>query len=323
MRSIAGILLFAVSCIAAPLALAQQQYPVKPIRLIVPYTAGGGIDFVGRPVMQKLSERLGRSILFENRPGGGATIGTAAAARAEPDGYTLLITLSQFTIASAIMPNAPYDPINDFQPITQLLSSALVLVVHPSVPVKSVRELIRLAKSRPGEINYGSNGPGNNNHLGMELLKRMAGIDMVHVPYKGGGPAQAALFSGEISAIFLPASFGVETIRAGKARALAVSTSKRNVALPGVPTVAEAGVAGFEVDGWWGMFAPRGTSRAIVDRLQSELSQVLHAPQMKEFLAARGADPVGSTPEQFAAFLARDVAKWKKLVIEADLRIDQ
>ncbi|MCI3950707.1 MAG: tripartite tricarboxylate transporter substrate binding protein [Burkholderiales bacterium] len=323
MRRMIPILLFAVSCLAAPAASAQQQYPVKPIRLIVPYTAGGGIDFVGRPIMQKLSERLGRSIIFDNRPGGGATIGTAAAARAEPDGYTLLITLSQFTIASAIMPNAPYDPIKDFHPISQLMSSSLVLVVHPSVPATSVRELILLAKAKPGEINYGSNGPGNNNHLGMELLKRMAGIDMVHVPYKGGGPAQTALLSGEISVMFLPASFGVETIKAGKARALAVSTSTRNVALPGVPTVAEAGVPGFEVDGWWGLFAPQGTPRAIIDRLQHDLSQVMHEPKMKAFLAARGAVPVGSTPEQFAAFVARDLAKWKKLVMEAGLQVNQ
>jgi tripartite-type tricarboxylate transporter receptor subunit TctC len=297
-----------------------QSYPVKPIRIVAPFPAGGGTDLFARAVAQKLTTVFGQQTVVDNRSGAGGMIGSELAARAAPDGYTLLVTSSSTHSINPHLTRKPlYDPLRDFAPVINIASAPNVLVVHPSVPARTVKDLIALAKARPGAINYASNGSGTLSHLTGELFKLQTGINMVHIPYKGGPPAVIDLVAGQVSALFaaLPTVFG--QVRAGKLRALAVSGAKRAATVPDVPTVAET-VPGFESVQWWAMFAPAGTPAEVVDRLNSEVAKIIADADVKTRFAAEGAEPAGGSPRDLAAFLKADYEKWGKVVKETGVR---
>jgi tripartite-type tricarboxylate transporter receptor subunit TctC len=297
-------------------------YPAKPIRLIVPFAPGGGADIVARALGQKLTDDYRQPIVVDNRGGGTTVPPTEAVARAAPDGYTLLMATSAHVINPSFCAKLPYDTVRDFAPVTQVTSQAYLLGVYPGVPAKSVKELIALAKAKPGQLNYGSGGNGNATHLGAELLKDMAGIDVVHVPYKGGGPALIALMSGEVAMLFSNVSFTLPQVKAGKVRALGVSSTKRSPVVPDLPSVAEAGVPGFEVTSWYGVLAPAKTPRPIVTSLRDEIVRALNAPDMKARLAADANEVVGSTPEAFGAYIAAEIPKWARIVKKSGARME-
>jgi tripartite-type tricarboxylate transporter receptor subunit TctC len=296
------------------------QYPSKPVRFIVPSSAGGGTDIVARAIAQKLSEALGQQFVVENKPGAGQMIGLEAAARAPADGHTLVMSASTLAINPVMYRKVPYDPVRDFAPITQAASLPNVLVVHPSLPVKSVAELIALAKREPGRIAYASAGIGTSPQMSVELLKSLAGIDMLHVPYKGTGPGVVDLLAGQVGVMAPNVLTALPHIKAGRLRALAVTSARRSEVLPDVPTVAETGVAGYESVQWYGVLAPAGTPRDIVQRLHAEISRALHAKDVRERLAADGAEPVGSSPEEFAAFIRAEIAKWARVAKAAGIQ---
>ncbi len=299
-----------------------QGYPARPIRLIVAYASGGGADFVGRTVARKLSEAWSHPVIVENRPGGGSNIGAELVARSAPDGYTLLLATPANTVNMTLYEKRPYDIVKDFAPVAQISTAPNLLVVHPSLPARSVRELIALAKSRPGELNFASGGVGSSNHLSGELFKFMAGIDIVHVPYKGGSGAVTDLLAGLISMYFATPPSSIPFVRSGKLRALAVTGAQRSAAAPDVPTVAESGLPGFENSSWHGVLAPYGTPQAIIGKLGSELVRIGHMPEVKAQLAAQGGDVITSSPAEFASFIERDVAKYAKLLKAAGIRAD-
>jgi tripartite-type tricarboxylate transporter receptor subunit TctC len=314
-------LLFAVPLLAqTPSTSSGRAYPSKPVRFIVPSSAGGGTDIIARAIAQKLSEALGRQFVVENKPGAGQMIGIEAAARSPADGHTILMAASTLAINPVMYKKVPYDPLRDFAPITQAASLPNVLVVHPSVPVKSVAELIALAKAKPGQIAYASAGVGTSPQMSMELLKSLAGIDMLHVPYKGTTPGVVDLLAGQVSVMAPNVLTALPHIKAGKLRALAVTSGKRSEALPEVPTIAEAGVPGYESVQWYGVLAPAGTPREIVGRLHAEIAKALRAGDVRERLAADGAEPVGSSPEEFGAFIRAEIAKWAKVAKAAGIR---
>ena len=301
----------------------SQAYPNRPIRAIVPIAPGGGTDTTGRLVTTKLSEALGQQIVVDNRAGGGGTIGASIVAKARPDGYTLLFgSISTHGVNPAMYKNLPYDHIKDFAPVSLIGTVPNVLVVHPSLPVKSVSDLINYAKANPGKINYGSAGIGSPPHLSMELLKSMAGINLLHVPYKGAGPALAELLGGQVQVMCTSLAGQLPHIKAGRVRGLAVTTTKRNLQLPDVPTMIEAGVPGYEVTIWYAVFTPAGVPKTIIARLNSELVKLLNAPDMKERMAQIGVDPAPSTPEELAAFVRSETAKWTKTVQEAGVKLE-
>ena len=301
---------------------AEVSYPNRTIRMIVPFAAGGGTDVTARIVSQKLGESLGASVVVDNRAGGGAMIGTETVARAAPDGYTLITVASEHAINPSLQPKVPYDAIRDFVPISQLVSGQYFVTLHPAVPAKSVKELIALAKRRPGEIIYGSTGNGSATHLAGVLFQLLSGTQFTHVPYKGGGPASTALLGGEIALVFNATSTVMSHVKSGALRAVAVTGGKRLLQLPEIPTVAEAGLAGFEVTGWYLVLAPAGTPREIVEKLSGEISRVVRQPAVLERLAALGTEPVGSTPEQTAAFLRKEIDKWTRVVKASGARPD-
>ncbi len=297
-----------------------QSYPSKPVRVIVPFPPAGGTDLFARAVAQKLFAVLGQQVVVDNRSGAGGMIGSELVARAVPDGYTLLITSSSTHSINPHLARKPlYDPLRDFAPVIVIASAPNVLVVHPSLPVRTVKELIALAKTRPGQINYASNGSGTLSHLTGELFKLQAGINIVHIPYKGGPPAMIDLMAGQVSALFaaFPTVFG--QVRAGKLRALAVSGAKRASAAPDLPTVADT-LPGFESSQWWGMFAPAATPTGIVGRLNAEIEKFLGDADVRERFSADGAEPVGGSPLDFAAYLKADYEKWGKVVKETGIR---
>ena len=312
---------------AAPRAYAQRAagsagaYPSKPIRIIVPFAPGGPNDLLARMVGQKLTERWGQQVLADNRPGGGTVVGTEIAARAPADGYTLLMVSLAIALNATLKKSLPYDTLTGFAPVVRLVASPNLLVTHPSLPVASVPDLIRLAKAKPGEIAYASGGPGGATHLGGELLNLMTGVKMTHVPYKGASPATVALLGGEVSWMFVSVLPSLPHVRAGKMRALAVSGSRRSPALPDVPAVAET-IRGFEATSWFGLFAPAGTPRDIVEKLNAEIVNVLGMPEVREHLQREGAEPVGDTPNQFDAFFRSEIAKWSKVVRQAGIQGD-
>ena len=292
-----------------------QNYPSKPVRIVAPYAAGGTLDVVARMIGQKLGESWGQQFIVDNRAGAGGNIGTDIVAKSPPDGYTLLMgNVSTNAINPSLYSKLPFDPFKDFAPITQTVSLQMALVVHPSLPVTNVKQLIALAKSRPGSLNYASGGIGTTQHLGAELFKHMTVTNMQHVPYKGNAPAIADLLGGHVVLIFDNLASVLPHVKVGRLRALAVTSLKRLPLVPELPTVAESGVAGFELTGWHGMFAPAGTPRDIVQRLSSEISRILAAPDMRQQLAGQGVDPVGSTPEQFAVFQNSEAAKWAQAI---------
>ncbi|MBI3041581.1 MAG: tripartite tricarboxylate transporter substrate binding protein [Betaproteobacteria bacterium] len=305
----------------ASLAAFAQNYPVRPIRLIVPYPPGGPTDFVGRLVGQKLTEAWGQQVVVENRAGAASAIGTEVAARAAADGYTLLLgTSAGFCINPARGGKLPYDPERDFAPVTLLVINPQILVVHPSLPVRSIKELVALAKRRPAQLNYASVGNASPQHLGMEMLKRMAGIDMVHVPYKGTAPAVTDILAGNVSLMFNSMPSVLPQVHAGKLRGIAVGSAKRSPAAPDIPTVAEAGVPGFEYVTWYGLFAPAGTPRDIVAKLNAQVVKILSQPEMSRRLASQGAEPAANTPEQLARYRRAEFERWRKLIVEMKLQ---
>ena len=320
-----GAALICAALVAAPaIAMAQSaaNYPTKPIRLIVPYPPGGGSDTVSRAVARPLSDNLGQQVVVDNRGGAGGNIGMELAAKAPPDGHTLVFALTaQLAINPALYKKIPYDPIKDFEPITQLASGPYVLVVHPSLPVKSVKELIAMARASPGKIAYASSGNGSGGHLANELLNSMTGIKMQHIPYKGGGPALVDVLAGNVKVLFATWSSSKAHIENGRLRALGVSTDKR---LPGVdiPTVAEAGVAGFDAGVWYAFLAPAGTPKAIVSKLNQEIVKAANHPDAKKILDRGAIQFVGSSPQELAAFMKSELAKWRKVVQESGMKVD-
>jgi tripartite-type tricarboxylate transporter receptor subunit TctC len=316
-----SLIKFTFAALAIPLAAATfaqtPSYPDKPIKIIVPYTPGGFNDTLARTVGAKLQAAWGQPVVVDNRPGGATVIGIDAAAKAPPDGYTLVVTPFSFAVNQSIFKKLPYDPVKDFAPITLAASTANLLVVSPSLPVNSVKELIALAKAKPGALNYASTGTGSSNHLSMEKFKQMAGIDVTHVPYKGSAPAVTDLLGGQVGLMFDNISNVAQHVKSGKLKAIAVTTPAPSPHAPGVPTVIEAGVPGYEVGVWFGFAAPAGTPKPIIDKLNAEINKVLQLPDVKEKFAAQGVDVIGSTPEQFAAHLQEQSAKWGKVVRDA------
>jgi tripartite-type tricarboxylate transporter receptor subunit TctC len=306
--------LFAVAAAAAA-AGAVEDYPNRPITLVVPYAAGGGNDVMARTVADKMSRTLGQQIVVENRPGAGGSIATRQVAKAAPDGYTLVIGgTGTLAVNPALYPNVGYDPRKDFAPVGLIGTSALILLVHPSLPVNSVRELIDLAKKEPGKLNYASAGVGSGIHLGMMLFEQAADIVLTHVPYRGTGPALTDLIGGHVKIYMssLPSAIGI--VREGKVRALAVTGARRSEVFPDVPTVAEAGLPGFEAELQYGIIAPAGTPRPIIDKLNAALREALAAPDTKERMAKDGTVPLPTTPEEYAARIDREMTKWEPIV---------
>jgi tripartite-type tricarboxylate transporter receptor subunit TctC len=301
----------------------SQTYPAKPIRLVLPYPPGGGSDTIARPLAQRLTESMGQQVVVDNRGGGGGAIGMEHAAKAPADGYTIVMALTaQLAVNPSLFKQLPYDPVKDYAPITLLAEGPYVLVVHPSVPVKSVKALVALARQRPNDLTYASSGNGSGGHLAAELLNNMTGIKMLHVPYKGGGPALVDLISGQVQVLFGTWASGRGHIQSGRIRALAVSTAKRPKAIPDLPTIAESGVPGYDAGVWYALLAPAGTPPAIVDRLNREMLNVLKRPDYAKLLFDAAIDPIGSTPQELAAYIRSEMAKWAKVVREAGIRID-
>jgi tripartite-type tricarboxylate transporter receptor subunit TctC len=307
----------------ASFAVSAQSYPVKPIRLIVPYPPGGPTDLVGRSMAQKLQEALGQTVVVENRAGAASAVGTEVAARSAADGHTLLLgTSAGFCINPALGTKLPYDPERDFAPISLLVINPQILVVHPSLPVNSVKSLIALAKSRPGQINYASVGNASPQHLGMEMLKSMTGISMVHVPYKGTAPAVTDILAGNVSLMFNSMPSVLPQANAGKLRGIAVGSARRSPAAPDIPTVAEAGVPGFEYVTWYGLFAPAGTPREIIGRLNAFVVKTLADPEISRRFSTQGAEPMSNTPEQLAQYRRAEFERWRKLITELKLKVE-
>jgi tripartite-type tricarboxylate transporter receptor subunit TctC len=305
--------------IACGIASAQQKYPVKAIRLVLPFPPGGSTDIVARLIGQKLTESWGQQVLVDNRPGGGGNVAAEAVARAAPDGYSLFQVNVANAIGASLYPKLNYSLTDDFVAITQLASTPYVLLAHPSVPAKSVRELVSLAKARPGQLNYASAGAGSATHLSGELLKSLAGASIVHVPYRGTGPAVTALLSGEIELYFAAVPAAVPMVKSGRLRPLGVTSARRATLMPDVPAVAET-LKGYETGTWHGVLAPVRTPRDIVVQLNVELVRILNLPDVREKLVGQGLDPVGDTPDQFSAYIRAEIAKWAKVVAASGAR---
>jgi len=310
-------LCLALGLIGSGLARAQtgSRYPVRPIRLVVPFTPGGSSDILGRAIAQRLTESLGQSVVIDNVPGAGGSLGADRVAKAAPDGYTLLMGhIGTLAVNPLIYPRLPYDPRKDFSPVAWVANVPNVLVVHPSVPARKLQELVAYLRSRPGQLNYGSGGNGSAAHLVTEYLKQQTGTFVVHVPYRGTAPAVNDLMAGQIQLLFTGAPPVMAAIRAGQLRALAVSSRKRLAALPEVPTVAESGYPGFEADQWYGVVAPAGTPADIVGRLNAQINQSLASPELQRRLQAEGAVAMPSSPEAFGRLMAQELERWRPVV---------
>jgi tripartite-type tricarboxylate transporter receptor subunit TctC len=314
-------LLFAVLPIAGPAA--AQQYPSRPIRMLIGFPPGGGTDIIGRIVAQKLSENLGQPIIAENRGGATGLVAAELAARAAPDGYTLMMAhISAMSILPSLYPKMAYDTAKDFAPITQAGIGPNLLVVHPSLPVRSVKDLIALARARPGQLHYASPGSGSVQHLSGELFKLQSKVDMLHVPYKGSGQSIVDLIAGHVQLNFDAVPVVLSHARQGRLRALAVTSAKRSALLPDIPTVSEAGVAGFDMSTWWGLVAPAAVSKDIIAKLHAETVKTLKLPEVRERLGSVGAEPGGNTPDEFGAFIRSETAKYARIVKDANIKID-
>ena len=317
----------ALACLALCLAAAwpagaQQPYPSKPIRIVVPYPPGGFNDTLGRTLAEKFQKAWGQTVLVDNKPGANTVIGTDAVAKAAPDGYTLLVVAFPFAVTPSLIRNLPYDTLRDFAPVALCAQSPNILVVNPELPVKSVGELIAAAKSKPDALSYASTGNGSSNHISMELFKTLAGVKLVHVPYKGSAPAVVDLLGGQVQVMFDNAPNVMPQVRAGKLRALAQSGPKRSAVAPDLPTVAEAGVPGYEVTVWFGLVAPAGTPREVVDKLNAEVLKILALPDVRERFLALGVEPLGSTPEEFGTHIRAQMDKWAKVVRDAGVKAE-
>ena len=314
-------LLVACALLAAP-AQAQDAYPSRPLRFILPFPPGGGTDILGRLLAERLSANLGQPVVTENRGGAGGNVGAEAAARAAPDGYTIVLVAPSLAISPTLYAKLNYDPVKDFAPIALVASFPNVMVTHPSVPAQNLREFIALARSQPGAMNFGSGGSGTSNHLAGELLNLATGIKLVHVPYKGVNLAMNGVLAGEVQLVFIGVPVPAPHIKAGRLRALAVLARERSALLPEVPTADEAGLPNFDVTTWYGIMAPAGTPQPIIARLNAEFVKIMHSPDLKERLAGMGTDVMTSTPEEFAAYLKREIAKWGDVIRKANLRAD-
>lgn len=315
-RSTATVLLTAAFT-ALPCVALAQAYPTKPIRLIVPFAPGGVADVVGRTLTPRLAEALGQPILVDNRGGAGGTLGTAVGAKSPPDGYTLILPAASHATTPGLYKKLPFDPVKDFAGVAQLVTVPYILVVHPSLPARSVKELIALAKTKPGELTYGSAGNGSSNHLAGELFKTMSAANIVHIPYKGSGPAMTDLLGGHLVFMFDAINTSLPHMKTGRIRALGIGTLKPSRVAPDLPTIASQGLPGYEANTWIGVLAPAGTPRDVINQLNSQIVKILKMPDIQERLSSQGAEPVGSSPEQFDAFLSAEVAKWGKVIRDA------
>jgi tripartite-type tricarboxylate transporter receptor subunit TctC len=317
MKTFTCLVALALAGAAAPAA--AQTWPTKPVRIVVGFPAGGPTDVVSRLIAPELSKALGQQVVIENRPGAGGVIGTAQIAKAAPDGHSLVMgTIGNIAVAMSMLPDRGYDTLRDLAPITQVVAVTSILVVHPSVPAKSVKELLALARARPGQLNYASSGSGTVTHLAGELLKLMGKVDIVHVPYKGGAPALTALVSGEVDMSYENSLIITPHIKSGKVRALAVTGAKRSQLLPELPTIAET-LPGYAASGWYGLLAPAATPRPVIERLNTEVVRILRMPDVSSRLLGQGAEPIGSSPEEFTAFIRAEIDKWANLVKAAKM----
>ncbi len=319
----------AIACLGSAVLLSfsapsvAQPYPSKPIRLLVPSTPGGSVDTLARTVGTHLSERWKQQVVVDNRPGAGGTIAADMTAKAPPDGHTLIMaTIAAMATIVSLSRNVPYDPVRDFAPVTQVASQQLMLLLNPGVAARSVAELVQLAKAKPGQLTFGSAGNGAGGHLSGELFKILAGIDIVHVPYKGIAPAIIDVISGQVTMTFPSIISGAPHVKSGKLRALAVTGGHRSPALPELPTMIESGIRGYESNTWYGVLAPKATPRAVVMKLHDEIVAIVTLPQVKNHLLVEGAEPVGNTPEQFGAFIKSEIDKWGKVIRAAGLRVE-
>jgi tripartite-type tricarboxylate transporter receptor subunit TctC len=328
MRFVRGLAVLLAVAAVSPAAGAQSasvavNYPTKPIRLVITYPPGGNTDLVGRAVAQKLTEAWGQQVVVDNRGGAGGVLGTVLAKQAPADGYTLLLgTSAGMVLNPLLMSKVPYDAFQDFAPVSLVIINPQLLVVHPALPASNVREFIALAKAKPGQLNFGSSGVGTPNHLGGEMLKAMAGINIVHVPYKGGATSIIDLIAGQVQLVFSSAPSVVPHVRAGRLKALAVGSAKRTPALPNVPTVAESGVPGYEYTTWYGIFAPAKTPAPVITRLNAEIVRILADPQMSQRFQSQGGDPASSTPAELTAYMREEMARWARVIKTAGIRIE-
>ena len=317
----AGLLAWGVLVAPAGTASAQDAYPSKPIRLILPYAPGGSTSAVARLLGYKLTESWGQQVIVDNRPGGNTIIGSEALVRSPPDGYTVLMVTSTHTVNPSVI-KTPYDAVKDFAPVTTLTRAPFALVVHPALPVKNLREFIALAKARPGQLDYASSGIGTSNHLAQEIFSMLAGIEMHHIPYKGGGPAMTDLIGGQVQVHMNVPVILIPNIKAGRIKGLAVTGDERLPALPDVPTFAEAGLPQFDLTNWNGLLAPAKTPKPIIDKLAAEVGRILRTPDMREKLLAQGQVPWSSTPEQFGALIRSEIERFAKVVKKAGIKLE-
>jgi tripartite-type tricarboxylate transporter receptor subunit TctC len=302
---------------------AQGAYPNKPVKLIVPFPPGGGNDVIGRVIAQKLSDRWGQSVVVDNRAGANGIVGLQALAQSAPDGYTLAVgAAGPLAVNPSLYARLPYDPLKDFSPITNLVNYPLLLVTHPSVPAKNVRELVALAKSKPDQLSYASPGSGNSGHLAGELFNSMASVRTVHIPYKGQGPALTDLLSGQVSMLYSSIPSVIQQVKNGQLKAIAVGSAKRLPSLPDIPTISESGVSGYEAYSWVGLVAPANTPTDIVRKIYRDVSDILKDKEVAEKLNQQGALPVGDTPEEFGLYIKNEIAKWGKVVRDANIKAD-
>src|SRR5687767_13751019 len=300
----------------------QESWPTRPVRFILPFPPGGGTDILGRMIAERLSAHLGQPVVTENRGGAGGNVGAEAAARAAPDGYTIVLVAPSLAISPTLYSKINYDPVKDFAPISLVATVPNVMITQPSLPVQNLQEFIAHVKARPGALNFGSGGAGTSNHLAGELFNLVTGAKLVHIPYKGVNLAMQDLLAGNVHQVFIGTPAVAPHIRAGRLRALALVAPQRSSALPDVPTVAEAGLRDFEVTTWYGVLAPAGTPKNVVTRLNTELVKIMHSPELKEKLAATGTEPLTSTPEEFAAYIQREIAKWGEVIRKAGVKAD-
>ena len=320
---LASFSLFVMVISFLPVTVLAEVYPSKPIRIVAPFPPGGPADILSRIIGHKLSQSWGQQVIVDNRPGAGGNIGADLVAKAAPDGYTLLLGfVGTHAINASLYAKMPYDNVKDFEPVSQIAAVTIVLVVHPSVPASSIKELIALAKSKPGQLTFGSPGNGTPQHLAGQLFNTMAGVDMLHVPYKGAVPALTDLLGGQLSMIFSSMPPALPLVKTGKIRALGVTSATRSPAASDIPTISESGLPGYEVKNWYGILAPRGTPKEIVSKLNAEIVKILNMPDVKESLAVQGAEPVSGTPEQFAAYIKEETEKWAKIVKYSGARLD-
>jgi len=323
LRAAAGHAVIALLLLIASAHAGAQPYPARPIRLVVPFPPGGAVDYYARVVQQPLSEALGQPIVIDNKAGASGMVGADFVAKSPPDGYTLLLgNIASLAINAGLYPKMPYDPLKDLTAIVRTVDVNYVLAVHPSVPANTVQELVRYAKANPGKLSYGSAGSGSLPHLGVELFKAQTGIDLLHVPYKGGGPMVADLLAGTVQVVIADQANLMPQVQAGKLRALAVATAKRSPNFADLPTIAESGVAGFDSTAWQGLAGPAGLSPEVVKRLNDAFNAVMAIPAVRDKLAGGGLEVVGGSPEQFARFIAAEIAKWTKIAKDVGAKVD-